>query len=478
MVQSKTILLIVVVIGLLAASFYAGTHWQQLQGELFATGDDTHDDHADDNPAVTAHSSTALPIDDSQADSEDHADHIDLSIEACRNLQLREGKVELRDYWRRLRVPAEVIEKPGESNHALAAPVNSIVSRVFVIPGQAVSAGDLLFDLQVTDDILAQSQLDLLSTVTRLDVVDTELKRLEPLVSSGTVPGKRTLELEYERQELEAKLNLNKQALLVRGLNEEQVEKILATRELVRHITVPLPKYPHRHGPSEPPHEDKLDYTIETLIALPGTTVKRGDDLCELAYHARLYVKGRAFENELDWVSGALAQGAQVTADFGLEHQKYSREGLKIEFIDNHVDDKSQTFSFFVPLANEIVRDYEEGGARFRNWRFKPGQRAHIWVPVEHWESQIVLPAAATVREGPDVFVFRKGPHSLAGEANLIEYERVPVTLIYQDLQEVVIERDGQLKEGDVIALNGAYELNLALRMASQGGGHAHDHDH
>ena len=167
-----------------------------------------------------------------------------------------------------------------------------------------------------------------------------------------------------------------------------------------------------------------------------------------------------------------------MTADFGLEHEKYSRDGLAIEFIDNHVDERSQTFSFYVPLTNEIVRDYEEDGTRFRNWRFKPGQRAHLWIPVERWQSQIVLPLSAIVREGPDVFAFRRLPHSLDQAVDEIEFERIPVTLVHQDIQQAVLAQGGQLKAGDVVALNSAYELNLALKMASQGGGHSHSHDH
>ena len=44
---------------------------------------------------------------------------------------------------------------------------------------------------------------------------------------------------------------------------------------------------------------------------------------------------------------------------------------------------------------------------------------------------------------------------------------------------EAVIDREGPLRPGDVVALNRAYELNLALkRMTEGGGGHSHDHSH
>jgi hypothetical protein len=67
-----------------------------------------------------------------------------------------------------------------------------------------------------------------------------------------------------------------------------------------------------------------------------------------------------------------------------------------------------------------------------------------------------------------------------AGEAHResIELERVPVAVLHRSNAAVVLQGDGALREGDVVALNRAYELNLALKRQAGEGGHAHDHEH
>ena len=54
-----------------------------------------------------------------------------------------------------------MIEKPGHSNHSVAAPVKGVVEKLLVIPGQAVSPGTPLVQLRVADDALSEAQLEL-----------------------------------------------------------------------------------------------------------------------------------------------------------------------------------------------------------------------------------------------------------------------------------------------------------------------------
>ena len=355
--------------------------------------------------------------------ADEPADVVELTPQAYQNLEIRERKVELADYWRTLRVPARVMEKPGHSSHSLAAPVNGILRRVLAVPGQAISPGDSLVELRVTDEELSQAQLDLLQDITRLEVIATELRRLEPLIAEGSVSGRQQRELIYEQQQLTAKRKLHEQELLLHGLDAAQVQDILESKNLVRDFTVHL--MDDVHGVSDPdsaPHAKAGDlgppYTVERLVALPGTAVRRGDDLCELAYHAELYIQGQAFEDELDLIAAAADRRWAVTAEFGIQGELYERSGLPIEYLDNHVDAATQTFAFYVPIENEVTRDVvNDQGIRFRTWRFKPGQRAHVKVPIEKWTGQLVLPITAIVEDGLDMFVFRRFEHAAADQS-------------------------------------------------------------
>jgi len=452
-------------------------------------------------------------------------DRLELTEEAVANLELRMQKVRAADGFRYFRVPAEVIEKPGHSDHILASPVNGIVTRIHVLPGQAVRPGDALFELEVIDESLAKSQLELLQALTRLEVVQAELERLSPLAESGTVAGRRKLELEYEQKQLEAQLQVRQQELGMHGLSEEQVERILRDRQLLRRFTVRMPRQlaeaAHVDGASaatgnarvrtvaSESQNDGWDYTVEELDVFPGKSIRRGDDLCHLAYHTVLYIRGQAFENEVDSIL-ALAQGERsdwpVTAEFGIEGKEKQRTGLTVRHVDNHVDPETQTFLFYVPLPNEVVSDsVGPQGRRYRTWRFKPGQRVHLLIPVAKYEQQIKLPLAAVVQEGPDAFVFRRyepkhshvhshdghshshrgyshGGHPHDGDEHEDAYlvlERVPVHILHEDEQGIVVEQSKRFKPGDSIAMNRAYQLQLALKQrAGGGGGHGHRHGH
>ncbi|HEX6986024.1 MAG TPA: hypothetical protein VF170_11645, partial [Planctomycetaceae bacterium] len=162
--------------------------------------------------------------------------------------------------------------------------------------------------------------------------------------------------------------------------------------------------------------------------------------------------------------------------------------GLEILYLDNHVDPETQTYAFYVPLANEVLRDVTgEGGRVFRSWKYKPGQRVHVRVPIDVIEGRIVLPPEAVATEGPEAFVFRlAGRHTLkekgpGGEPLRQEvYEPVPVVVSRRDRDAVVLTPGGgPLRVGDVIAMNRAYQLLLALKTAAEGGGgHHHGHEH
>ncbi len=447
--------------------------------------DEAHHDEAH-HAEAHSHGRAAQPPGDLESG---HADVVMLTTSAVEALKLQDVAIHLQDVWRSIRIPASVVEKPGQSAHSLAAPIHGTVERIYTVPGQAVSPGDALLDLRVTDEALSQAQIDLLQVMTRMDVIDEELKRLEPLIQSGSVSGKRKRDLSYERQQKDTERQLHIQELLVRGLDTQQVDAIVKNRELMRQYTVRVTGHAvtdhattdhaatgHAATDSKAA-ETEPNYSVEALFVLPGATVKRGDDLCRLAYHPELYLVGSAFENELDQVVEATEQQRAVVATFGTHGAEYRRENLSIEFIDNHVDGKSQTFSFFLPIRNEVVRDHTNAkGVRFRTWRFKPGQRAHLQLPVEEFADHIRLPLSAVVNDGVTDYVFRKLDHHHG--PNEVEYQRVAVQVEYQGSEYSVLKHSGSLKVGEKVVANRAYELNLELKsLAGKGGAH-HGHSH
>ena len=417
-----------------------------------------------------------------------------LSDAAKASLGLELGPIVLQEYWRSLPVPAEVMEEPGHCEQGVSATVHGIVLRIHAFHGQTVRAGDPLFDLRPTSELLASAQTSLLKSIQEIEIVQAELERILPLIESKAIPVTRGIEKQNELKRLESQQLLQTQELLVRGLSAEQVAEIVRTKTLIQELTIRVPigqpsalsspdqqdadKTAGGHDDSRKAnssrenHEHSSVYSIEQMNVHPGKLVQPGEELCRLARHSQLLIAGRAFERESFLVTRAIEQNWPIKAVFEMtDASPVIREGLSILYSDNVVEPDSRTVRFYIPLPNELVRDQPaSNGLAYRSWRFKPGQKARVLLPVEHLLKQIVLPSEAIVKEGPEAFVFR---------ANGKRLERVPVRLTHLDLRDAVIKSDGTLAAGDVVARNQAFQLELALKSSQgpPGGSHAgHDH--
>lgn len=207
-----------------------------------------------------------------------------------------------------------------------------------------------------------------------------------------------------------------------------------------------------------------------------GEQVQPGQALGMLADHYHLFLEGKVFAAEAGWVQQAARKGMSIGAQFtqGTENAWPSwHDDLKIVNLSNRMDPASQTLSFFLQLPNQY-QEYQRDGKTYRLWRFRPGQRATLSVPVQAWPEPgdenpqpiFVLPAQAIVREGPNVFVFREKD----GKDDV--FERVSVHLLHEDQRHAVIAADGSVLEGQELAMNGAVQLNWAFH-AQKAGGHA-----
>jgi membrane fusion protein, heavy metal efflux system len=136
-------------------------------------------------------------------------------------------------------------------------------------------------------------------------------------------------------------------------------------------------------------------------------------------------------------------------------------DGLKLVYTAGRVDPTSRTFNFFALLPNELLRDATDvDGRRFVDWKFKPGQRVRLRVPVETWSDCLVLPVGAVAREGAESYVFQASGNS---------FQRRPVHEKYRDQVSVVIANDGSIFAGDYVALSGAQQLQIAIKNKSGG---------
>lgn len=439
----------------------------------------------------------------------DHGDHghahddassLELSKQAMGNIGLTDKflrPVELETFRRAITAPAIVVERPGRTRIEVSTPMAGVITHVHAVQGEAIPAGSLLFEIRITAAELIATQTELLKTIGGLDVENREIARLEAVTKSGAVPQKILLERQYAKDKLEVLLAAQKEALRLQGLSERQIGEIVDKRRLLRNLQLVAPAPDdHSHDElrltrneaiptaySEPedsspkkrlPHAGKAlaPLILQEVRVHKGETIPAGATLAIVADMSELYIEGRAFEQDVDLLAEAADRGWQVTALFERAGEQIEEVAdLELLYSASGVDVESRTLRFYVRLPNRIVRNVPSpNGLGYVEWKYRPGQRLQLRVPVEEWEQQIVLPVDAIAQEGAESFVFQQnGDH----------FDRVPVRVIYRDQSHAVIKNDGSIFPGDIIARRGAHQMQMALKNKSGGGVDPHaGHNH
>lgn len=463
--------------------FPSALSWVDSTVTAFRGGGDTGEEegHAEDDPH-TGHDHSGHT-----GHSEDTS--LELSNQALRNIGLSDETIQpikLETFRRSITVPAVVVERPGRTRVQVATPMTGVITHVHAVQGEAVEPGTLLFQIRLTHEDLVNAQTEFVKTLGELEVEEKEITRLRDVTRSGAVPGKLLLDRVYARDKLTALLRAQREALRLHGLSDKQVDQIASKRRLLRELQIFAPSI-DSHGeeelrltrrninqasyqqPIRQAHTGPL--ILQQLDVHKGQSVKAGETLSILTDYDELFIEGMAFEQDTSEIRQASKNGWTVDAFFqqsGTETQLV--ENLKIAYLANTIDTDSRTLHFYVRLPNEVTKDRREQGNRYVEWKYLPGQRLQLRVPVEEWPEQIVVPVDAVAREGAESFVFQQnGDH----------FDRIPVHVKYRDQFSAVIDNDGALFSGDVVALRGAHQMQMALKNKAGGGVDPHaGHNH
>ncbi|PCI06892.1 hypothetical protein COB72_11255 [bacterium] len=196
-----------------------------------------------------------------------------------------------------------------------------------------------------------------------------------------------------------------------------------------------------------------LSHSIKNILQ----GLRGGADVVEIGLH----------KNDL-----AIAQnGWGIVVEFAEDdptHWPVLSQKFEIRHLSNAIDAKSRTFGFFIPLLNQS-RSYKKSDETFVVWRFRPGQRVRLHIPVEELNNVLVLPAAAVVREGPEAYVFQQN-----GDL----FNRIAVHVLHEDRLNIVLANDGSVTTGLYLAQNAAASLNRVLKAQAASGMRADVHVH
>lgn len=403
-----------------------------------------------------------------------------LSAQARKNLELVAKPARPQTYWRNIQVPGEIVDRPGQSDRGVTSPAVGVVSEVHAFPGDTVRPGDRLFTLRLFSEYLQNTQKELFSSTKETQLIQEKLDRLRPLAASGSIPRSNIIELESQVRRQEAFIQAHRQDLLTRGLNPQQINSVangrfVSTIEVVapprvkaREKLVTIRQASFQEGRAD---DDKFAFEVQELNAELGQQVQAGQLLITLANHSSLYLEGHAFKREAPYLERAAQNSWRISVEFAEDEPESwpkLEQSFEIRYLSNSIDEESRTFDFFIPLANQS-RSYEKSGETFVVWRFRPGQRIRLHVPVEELTDVLVLPSAAIVREGPEAYVFQQN-----GDL----FNRIPVQVLHEDRLNIVVANDGSVTPGLYLAQSAAASLNRVLKAQAASGMRADVHVH
>jgi membrane fusion protein, heavy metal efflux system len=422
-------------------------------------------------PLLLPRTAAAAPAEDESPPVEEPK-VLKLSPQARRNMGLVAKPARPQTYWKKVQIPGEIVDRPGRSDRGITSPVVGAVTQIHAFPGDTVKPGDRLFTLRLFSEYLQNTQKELFGATRETELINEELVRLQPLVNTGSIAKSKIIDLKNQLRRQAAEIEAHQQDLLTRGLNPQQIARV-ADGKFVSTIEVVAPPpigADEKSADIQPAafqlakgDAAELAYEVQDLAAELGQQVQAGQLLSTLANHRLLYVEGHAFKRDAPALENA-AQGrwdiAVEFAEDNAEHWPDLEQTFQIRHLANSIDTSSRTFDFFIPLTNQ-ARDYQHDGQTFIVWRFRPGQRVRLHVPIEKMDNVIVLPSEAVVREGPEAYVFRQN-----GDL----FNRIPVQVLHEDRLNIVLANDGSMKPGLYFAQNAAASLNRVLKAQAASG--------
>lgn len=407
-------------------------------------------------------------------DEPEAKDRITLSTQAQQNLQLVVENCSPREYWRSIVLPGAIVDRPGESDRSVHTRVAGVVSEIKARPGDTVKPDDSLFSLQLVSEFVQTAQSDLHKSARELQFAVEKRNRIAKQVEEKTTPGSALIDEENQVKRLSTQLEAHRRQLKLFGFSHEQISRA-ESGDLITEITIVAPNRPGASPISSngaAPGVPEALYELQDLKVRLGDQVQAGQALCTLADHQHLLVEGNAFKSEARALATAAEKRLPIRADFADEQAGDwpPLEPLLIHHLSNQVDPLSRTFSFYMTIDNQ-GQTFTRDGKTFFVWRFRPGQRVRLRVPVEKFATPgpdgktdvppFVLHAGAVVREGPESFVFVQ-----SGDV----FIRKPVRVLHEDRTDVVVANDGSITEADYVVQNEAAALNRALKAGAAGG--------
>lgn len=404
-----------------------------------------------------------------EADVTDHttpapADRVVLTDLAITNLGITAQPLQATTYWKTIVVPGMVVDRPGQSDRSIVSPVMGVVQAIHHLPGESVTPGQSLFTLKLLSETLHQAQSELYKTQQSIKLAEAQRERYSQ--AGNAIPEVRLVDINQQITRLEIAVRAARQELITRGFTIEQIDGV-AEGKFVKEMQAVVPPFSGMKPASQPlkgtnDAGDTEHYEIQELKAELGQQVQAGQLLCTLANHHYLAIEGHAFRDETPLLERTVKENWPVEVDFQEPEGSgwpATTQTFHIKYLANTIDPVNRTFAFRLPLTNES-RTVKLGDTTQTLWRFRPGQKLRLQVRIEELKNVWVVPKDAITRDGIESYLFTQ---------NVNTFVRMPVKVLLQDRQKVILAADGTTPAGIYVAQSAAAQLNRMLKSNSSG---------
>lgn len=358
-----------------------------------------------------------LPTKGAQVDAE--KGRIVLSPEAREALDVQTAEVEPRPVEEKALAYATLVA-PWQKHAFVTTRLPGRIARLDVKPGQAVTAGQILAEVQCLE--LENLQLDLVNAQNDILLSAKVLEQLEAGARSGTIPEKTVQEARTKHRENVNALEVARNKWLSLGLGQDRLEQLLRERNprLVRTLPILSP----------------IQGVIIHADVAVGKVVEPTEHLFEVVDLSTVWVKVGVLEKDLHRVG--------VSQPVELRLAAYPGEVFRttVQAKGLYLDPQTHLGTVWAEMTN----------APGQEPRFLPGMHGQAQV-VSASRKTVTVPAAALIRDGAERYVLVEE----AATAKASEYQRrnVVVGLQTTDLAQV----EGGVYPGDRVVTRGSHEL-------------------
>lgn len=309
------------------------------------------------------------------------------------------------------------------NRHALVgSPLGGRIVKLLVSPGDRVTAGQVLAEVESPDVEFLQQELR--TAQTELELSTKLVRSTESASKTGAIPGMRFLEAKIKFKQDQAALEIARLKWRALQLPEESLERILRD-----------PRNPHSQNLTL---NSPIDGVVTHADLSVGKIIDPKEHLFEVLDLSTVWLKAGILEKDLARINEGQSLDLDLTAYPG------AKITGKVEVLGQFLDQQTHLGSAWTTLKNPEGADPS----------LLPGMSGEVRIHSSKDEVRLVVPYSSVIRDGAERFV-------------LVEEEQTKIASTYQKQTVVLGRRVGNMVEvlggnifpDDRVVSRGSHEL-------------------